>query len=107
MNRSIIRASRGMYSQMSRPGTLVGIGLYSPRMPEGASGFMSNMSRCGGPPARNTMMTALCDREMPACASGRSSWGSDRPAQSQAADLEEIAPGDSVAKPRSCSDPRS
>ena len=25
------------------------------------------------------MMTALCDREMPACASARSNWGSDSP----------------------------
>ena len=68
-----------MYSQMSSPGTLVGIGLYSPRMPEGASGFMSNMSRCGGPPARNTMMTALCDRETPAWASACNNWGSESP----------------------------
>ena len=34
-NLSIIRASRGMCSQISRPGTLVGIGLYSPRIPRG------------------------------------------------------------------------
>ena len=39
MNLSIIRASRGMYSQMSRPGTFVGIGLYSPRMPVGGLGL--------------------------------------------------------------------
>ena len=46
-------------------------------------------------------MTALCDRETPACASACSNWGAKAP-QGQAADLEEIAPGDSVAKPRSC-----
>ena len=35
---------------MVRPGWLVAIGLNSPRMPSGASGFMSNVSMCEGPP---------------------------------------------------------
>ncbi len=68
-----------MYSQMSRPGTLVRIGRNSPRIPSGASGFRSNMSWCGGPPARKIMMTALCERRTPDWLSARSRPGSDRP----------------------------
>jgi len=33
-----------------KPGTLVGMGLNSPRISLGASGFMSKVSRCDGPP---------------------------------------------------------
>ena len=32
------------------------LALNSPRISGGASGFMSHMSRCGGPPSRNRMM---------------------------------------------------
>ena len=38
------RASFGNSSQISRPGTLVLIGLYSPRISTGASGFKSHIS---------------------------------------------------------------
>jgi len=37
------------------------------------------MSWWGGPPARNTMMTALCERPRPAAASARSNCGIERP----------------------------
>src|SRR5882762_1896536 len=40
------------------PGTLVLIGLYAPRNSDGASGFMSNVSWCGGPPGNQTKITA-------------------------------------------------
>ena len=41
------------------PGTFVAIGLNSPRIPSGASGFMSNESRWLNPPVKNTRMTDL------------------------------------------------
>ncbi len=41
------------------PGTTVSIGLNSLRMPSGASGFMSHMSCCGGPPHRYSRMQLL------------------------------------------------
>ncbi len=47
------------------------------------------------------MMTALCDRETPACASACKQLGQREAPQRQAADLEEVAPGDSVAEFRS------
>ena len=46
-------------------GDVGAIGLNSPRISSGASIFRSNMSWCGGPPARKIMMTALCDLRMP------------------------------------------
>ena len=59
-------AMRGNCSQISMPGTLVLIGLNSPRISAGASIFRSNMSWCGGPPGRKIMMIALCERRIPA-----------------------------------------
>src|SRR5262249_52753393 len=56
---SAILACRGMCSQISKPGTLVGIGLNSPRNPAGALGLRSYMSMCDGPPFRLIMMTDL------------------------------------------------
>ena len=60
-NLSANLARRGKNSQMSIPGTLVRIGRNSPRYSAGASGFMSNMSRCGGPPLRWMLMIAFFD----------------------------------------------
>ena len=54
---SAIFACIGISSQISIPGTLVAMGLNSPRYSLGASGFMSYMSRCDGPPLRWIMMT--------------------------------------------------
>ena len=45
-------ASIGKCSQMSMPGVLVLIGLNSPRIACGASGFMSKLSCCANPPER-------------------------------------------------------
>src|SRR6185312_15327401 len=50
--------SRGRCSQTWMPGTFVAIGLYGPRNSDGASGFISNVSWCGGPPGSQTKMTA-------------------------------------------------
>ena len=41
------------------PGTLVLIGLNGPRISAGASGLGSNVSCCGGPPDRNSIITCL------------------------------------------------
>ncbi len=51
-NLSAICAMRGKCSQMRMPGTLVSMGLNSPRMSTGASGLRSHMSMWGGPPGR-------------------------------------------------------
>ena len=48
---------RGRCSQTCKPGTLVAMGLNSPRISGGASGFRSNVSRWLAPPVRKTMMT--------------------------------------------------
>ena len=64
-NLSIIEASCGSNSQISMPGTLVAMGLNSPRISTGASGFKSIRSWCGGPPDRKIMITALCDDRRP------------------------------------------
>src|SRR5438309_1908926 len=47
----------GRCSQTLTPDALVSIGLNSPRMPSGASGFRSHMSIVAGPPGSQTMMT--------------------------------------------------
>jgi hypothetical protein len=56
-SRRAIVASRGKCSQMVSPGTSVAIDLNSPRMPSGASGFMSNVSMWLGAPVKKTRMT--------------------------------------------------
>ena len=56
-----------MCSLMCVPGILVLMGLNSPRMLAGASGFGSQMSMWLGPPCRNTMITdfALAEAARP------------------------------------------
>src|SRR5712692_5306693 len=56
---SIWSASMGMTSLTSMPGTLVLIGLKSPRTLEGALGLGSQISMWLGPPCRNSMITDL------------------------------------------------
>ena len=41
------------------PGTLVAIGRNGPRISSGASGFMSQVSSCDGPPTRNSRMQLM------------------------------------------------
>jgi hypothetical protein len=48
--RCACRANSGRCSQILMPGTLVAMGINSPRMPSGASGFRSNVSCWDGPP---------------------------------------------------------
>src|SRR5262245_30722718 len=80
---SIIRAMVGKSSQISMPGTLVAMGVNSPRTSAGASGLRSHMSMCGGPPGRYTLMTARWEWRMPEPASAASRLGSDRPPPSR------------------------
>ena len=56
---SICAASRGKCSQSWMPGTRVAIGLNSPRISTGASGFMSHRSMWLGPPNRKMKMHEL------------------------------------------------
>src|SRR4051812_3614460 len=64
------------------PGTLVEIGLNSPRMPSGAVGFMSHMSKWLGPPFKkiSTHESAL-GSGAPDCVaeSARSNFGNESP----------------------------
>ena len=53
------RRACGKCSQIGMPGTLVAIGRNSPRIPSGASGFMSNESMWLSPPVKNTRITDL------------------------------------------------
>ena len=76
---SAIRACNGMCSQMSNPGTLVLIGLNSPRNSDGAAGLRSYMSMCEGPPARQIMITERGFKELPVSARSRSTWGKVKP----------------------------
>ena len=59
-------ATRGNNSQKCIPGTLVRIGLKSPRISTGASGLGSKVSCCGGPPPRNKMIQDLARPNVPA-----------------------------------------
>ena len=73
---SAIFACRGNSSQTSMPGTLVLIGMNSPRYSLGASGFMSYISMCGGPPGSQTKITEVSLPDTPgaaffACASSK------------------------------------
>src|SRR5204863_3086873 len=81
-----MRACIGMCSQMAKPGTLVEIGLNSPRISSAASGFMSYRSMWLGPPGRYTKMTDLggddsADDDLASAprASNRRSAASDSP----------------------------
>src|SRR4029079_13901264 len=56
------RASRGNFSQMSMPGTLVLMDLNSPRTSYSAPGLRSDVSCCGGPPHRNRSMHESAER---------------------------------------------
>ena len=51
------RPGTGRCSQIRMPGTAVSIGLNSPRMPSGASGFMSNESCWPSPPLSRITIT--------------------------------------------------
>src|SRR5262245_55062695 len=53
------RAERGKCSLICIPGTLVVIGLNSPRISAGASGLRSQVSCCAGPPRMNNKMHDL------------------------------------------------
>jgi hypothetical protein len=55
----LIRLLRRVWQMLTNldPETLVGIGLNVPRVSLGPSGFMSNVSICGGPPLSQTKMT--------------------------------------------------
>ena len=79
-NRSASRARRGRCSQTSRPGRLVGIGRNSPRIPDGAAGFMSNVSWWLAPP---NWWRKITDRARPGAAprlaSARSTSGNPSP----------------------------
>ncbi len=61
-------ANLGKCSQYWSPGTLVAIGLNSPRIASGAFGFMSQVSSWLGPPLRNTRMQASAEDEAEAVA---------------------------------------
>ncbi len=59
-----LRKPREMLADIE-PGTEVAIGWNSPRIPTGASGFMSNMSRWLGPPNRLIRITDRIRPERP------------------------------------------
>src|SRR5262245_35237769 len=76
VNWSAEAAILGKHSPIWMPGTFVAIGLNSPRISDGASVLISHMSWCGGPPPRNTLMTALCD-DLPIDSSARRTSASE------------------------------
>src|SRR4051812_19590819 len=80
---SHILAWSGKCSEIWQPGTLVLIGLNSPRYSTGALGLRSYMSMCDGPPGRLIMMTDLLV-EPPLAAWRRSSSGRASPATPRA-----------------------
>ena len=79
------------------PGTLVRIGRKSPRYSAGASGFMSYVSMCGGPPGSQMKMTDVSGDGPPASAAvsfhGQHA-GRAEAAERQGAELEEVATRD-------------
>ena len=87
-------ASCGNTSQISMPGTLVAIGLNSPRISAGASVLISHMSWCGGPPPRKILITALWDDARARACLGTEQIGQrqrHQAAHRQPADANEIA----------------
>ena len=60
------------------------IGLNSPRISTGASGFRSIMSICGGPPSRWMLMTALVGGRDPGGRFGAQQVGQRQPAEARA-----------------------
>ena len=97
-NLSAIAAIFGKHSQIWMPVTLVLIGLNSPRISLGASVLISHMSWCGGPPPRNTLMTALCDVLPRLCSAQHVGQRELCCAKRERADLEEGSSGDAVAE---------
>src|SRR5579883_840413 len=82
---SKIFACRGRCSLICTPGTLVLIGLNSPRTSTGAFGLRSYMSMWLGPPASHTRMTDLrFEDELPLAARALSKPGSVRPPKASA-----------------------
>ena len=82
--RSTSLAIRGNSSETRMPSTFVEIELSSPRISAGASGFMSQVSSCDGPPLRNTWMHRLAlpndGRGSPTLAEARDRPGEISPA---------------------------
>src|SRR5215510_2770831 len=78
-NLSIILAMRGKSSQIWMPGTLVEIGLNSPRTSIGAFGLRSKLSIWEGPPGMKMLMTDLWELPVPALASKERRLESDNP----------------------------
>src|SRR5436190_2072293 len=58
------------------PGTLVLIGVQRPRYSAGASGFMSYISMCPGPPSSQRRMTDVSFLDKPAAAEAACTWRS-------------------------------
>ena len=95
-SRRPVPRGRGRCSQTWMPGTAVSIGLNSPRIPSGASGFMSKESCCPRPPLSRITIT---DRARPeglaaGCRRGPRREQARQPHAQQArvADLDETAP---------------
>ena len=93
VNLSAHCASRGIRSQNSMPGTFVLPCFSSLPNGGGVSGFMSNMSWCGGPPA--SQIRIICFAFGPglpaAAARARKKSAIDMPNSAGAADAEEVA----------------
>ena len=89
----LLRQPRQVLAKLNA-GHVVAIGLNSPRMPSGASGFMSHMSRWLGPPLRNNQHAGVGPRlrvRRLAAADSRSQQPRQRKAhQPQAADLQHV-----------------
>ena len=86
---------------MRMPGTLVAIGLNSPRMPSGAWGFRSKVSCCEGPPHMNSWMQLLCRfRETAARTRWLRSPGKVKTKKAEAANSQELPAGQPIAECR-------
>ena len=85
-------ARRGRCSQMCTPGTVVAIGLNSPRISGGASGFRSNVSRWLGAPVRKTRITDFGFRAAPSawCRRGGAPGQQRRQADAQQAGVADL-----------------
>ena len=73
-------ASFGICSQTWMPGTLVAMGLNSPRYSTGESGFISQVSCCAGPPhMKRTMQALALPFRVVALSRALSNWGNPNP----------------------------
>lgn len=99
-NLSATLASLGNSSQICMPGTLVLIGLNSPRISVGASGFRSHISKCEGPPGQVDIDNGVVRTPRAGLGFVLQNLIERQPSHRGSADLQKASARESIAKTR-------